>query len=52
MSWGAIGAMFGIALSVGPALVAHTFPEATALQQLGGVVLGGLIAMQACRRRH
>jgi hypothetical protein len=45
MSWGAIGAIFGIALSVGPALVAHTFPEAAPLQQLGGVLLGGLIAL-------
>jgi hypothetical protein len=52
MSWGAIGALFGVALSVGAALVAHTFPEAAALKQFGGVVLGGLIAMQACRRRH
>jgi hypothetical protein len=52
MSWGAISAMFGLGLSVGPALVAYRFPEAAALQQLGAAVLGGLIAMQACRPRH
>jgi hypothetical protein len=52
MSWAVMSAMFGLGLSVGPALVAYRFPEAAAVQQLGVVVLGGLIAMQACRPRH
>jgi hypothetical protein len=52
MSWAAMSVMFGLGVSVGPALVAYRFPQAAALQQLGAVVLGGLIAMQACRPRH
>jgi hypothetical protein len=47
-----ISAVFGLVLTIGPALVAHTFPHAAALQRLGAVVLGGLIAIQACRPRH
>jgi len=49
MSRGATGATFGLVLSVGPVLVAYTFPAAAALHQFGAVVLGALIAMQACR---
>jgi hypothetical protein len=52
MSWGAIGAIFGIALSVGrPWSPTHSRKQRP-IQQLGGVVLGGLIALQACRRRR
>jgi hypothetical protein len=49
MSRGVIGAIFGIAVSVGPVLVAYMFPATAALHQLGAVVLGALIARQACR---
>jgi hypothetical protein len=51
LSWGAISATLGLALSIGPAVVVHEFPWAAALESLGAVVLGGLIALRACRRR-
>jgi hypothetical protein len=46
-----ISAAFGLVLTIGPAVVAHIFPHAAALQRLDAVVLGGLIAIQACRPR-
>jgi hypothetical protein len=49
--WSVIAAMLGLALSAGPAVVVHNFPQASGLEQLGVVVLGGLIALRACRRR-
>ncbi len=46
-----IGAVLGLALSVGPALAAHVFPPAASLRMLGAYLLGGLIGIGACRRR-
>jgi MYXO-CTERM domain-containing protein len=51
LSLGVLAAALGLALSIGPAVVGHAFPGASALGPLGAVVLGGLIAMRACRRR-
>jgi hypothetical protein len=51
LSWGTLSAMVGLALSIGPAVVAREFPQASMLGSLGAVVLGGLIALRACRRR-
>jgi hypothetical protein len=46
-----VGAALGLAMSVGPALVAHEFPRAAGLEQLGAVALGGLLTLKTCRRK-
>ncbi len=51
LSWNVVAATLGLALSVGPAVVVHKFPQASALGSAGAIVLGGLIALRACRRR-
>jgi MYXO-CTERM domain-containing protein len=51
LSWNIIAATLGLALGVGPDVVAYQFPQSPPLGPIGAVVLGGLIAMRACRRR-
>jgi hypothetical protein len=46
-----LGAVLGLALSVGPVLVAHVFPRAASLRMLGACLLGGIIGFGACRWR-
>jgi hypothetical protein len=43
-------AIAGIALTVGAALIGWMIQSTVPLDQLGAVVLGGLIAFGACRR--
>jgi hypothetical protein len=43
-------AVVGIALTIGPALIGWMIQSSVPLDQLGVVVLGGLIALGACRR--
>lgn len=45
-----ISALIGLTISVGPAITAHLLPRLSMLDQLGAVVLGLLIGMQAASR--
>jgi hypothetical protein len=47
-----VGAILGLLLTVGAALVGRMFPAAHQLQNLGPTILGGLAAVQACRPRR
>jgi hypothetical protein len=49
--WSIGVAALGLALSIEPMLAARAFPEVAALQQFPIVVLGGLIAIVACRQQ-
>jgi hypothetical protein len=51
LSWNIVAAMLGLTVSIGPTLVESEFPQVLVVGQLGAVVLGGLIALRACRRR-
>jgi hypothetical protein len=52
MEWHRLyGAALGLTLSVGPTVGTALFPSASQLQLLGLYVLGGLVALGACRAR-
>ena len=45
-------AAFGLTIGVGPAIAAHLMPRLGMLDQLGAVILGLIIGMQAASRRR
>jgi hypothetical protein len=51
VAWSLAAATLGLALSIGMELAAHNYVHLSLLRQAGAVVLGGLIALRACRRR-
>jgi hypothetical protein len=47
-----ISAVIGLAIGIGPAITAHLMPPIAMLDQLGAVILGLIIGMQAASRRR
>jgi uncharacterized membrane protein YhiD involved in acid resistance len=45
-------AAIGLTIGVGPAIIAHLLPRIGKLDQLGAVILGLIIGMQAASRRR
>jgi hypothetical protein len=52
MKSGRISTAIGLAVGVGPAIVAYLMPRLATLDKLGPVVLGVILGMQAASRRR
>jgi hypothetical protein len=52
MKSGRISTAIGLAVGVGPAIVAHLMPRLATLDKLGAVVFGVILGMQAASRRR
>ena len=52
MKSGRISTAIGLAVGVGPAIVAHLMPRLATLDKLGAVILGLIIGIQAASRRR
>jgi hypothetical protein len=46
-----VSAVIGLTIGVGPAITAHLMPHIGMFDQLGAVILGLIIGMQAASRR-
>jgi hypothetical protein len=49
--WSRVGAVFGLILGIGPALLVHVFPQAALLNQLNVALVGAIIGARAGARR-